>query len=187
MYALYDKTPIETGYRYQFHETASLFGCRAGYIPWLLQKQFSGNTSEPLNWHINVRESLEQAGQPGQTLVINLKPNNVEPTLSLYEVLDVWGRSADGWTPVMMRLDELFGDEEPQSVDERNFVREDAQDRVPIFSMTYLLGTVTDGKLEGRWTPPGPSSTNSVLLWPEALTYFSEEARPFLEAAQKSH
>lgn len=45
-----------------------------------------------------------------------------------------------------------------------------------IFPMMYLKGSVKDGLIFGKWTPPGPSPTNAVLLWPETLKYFSDKA-----------
>ena len=37
--------------------------------------------------------------------------------------------------------------------------------------------------LEGKWTPPGPSPTNSVLLWPDALKYFWQRAKNIIDGA----
>ena len=47
--------------------------------------------------------------------------------------------------------------------------------------MIYLDGTVRNGQLEGRWTAPRPSSTNSVLLWPFAFEYFAREANAIIK------
>ena len=33
------------------------------------------------------------------------------------------------------------------------------------------------GKLNDKWTPPRPSSTNSALLWPDTLKYFHKKMR----------
>ena len=51
----------------------------------------------------------------------------------------------------------------------------------PIFSVTYLSGTIVDGGLTGRWTAPGPSSTNGVLMWPEVMKYFTDEAQRIMK------
>ena len=74
-----------------------------------------------------------------------------------------------------------FVDEDPSHFDDKDFVRGVSDVDKPIFSMMYLRGTVNEGKLKGRWTPPGPSPTNSVLLWLEAFTYFWEQAGKFIE------
>ena len=42
-------------------------------------------------------------------------------------------------------------------------------------------GTVEEGKIVGKWTLPGPSPSNSVLLWPDTLEYFTSEARKVIE------
>lgn len=183
MYALYDKTQNNGAARYRFRDAASLFGCKEGYVPWLLGKQLTVESSEPLSWYVNIESSLRAAGQDNQTLVIDLKPNSKEPNLSLYEVLDVWGYSASGWTPILFHLSGLFIDEDPTRFDKNDFVRSSAEVDDPIFSMMYLRGTVKDGRLEGRWTPPGPSPTNSVLLWPEAFEYFWQQAKRLIENA----
>jgi len=183
MYALYDKTQNNSETRYRFREVASLFGCNEGYVPWLLSKQLTAESSEPLSWHVNIQSSLEAVGQQHQTLVIDLKPNSKEPSLSLYEVLNVWGYSSSGWTPILFHLSGLFIDDDPKRFDKNDFVRSPADVDHPIFSMMYLRGTVKSGRLEGRWTPPGPSPTNSVLLWPEAFEYFWQQAKKVMDSA----
>jgi hypothetical protein len=183
MYALYDKTQNNGSTRYRFREAASLFGCKEGYVPWLLRKQLTVGSSEPLSWHVNIESSLRAVEQDNQTLIIDLKPNSKEPNLSLYEVSDVWGYSSSGWTPILLHLRGLFIDEDPGRFDKHDFIRAPAEVDDPIFSMMYLRGTVKDGRLEGRWTPPGPSPTNSVLLWPEAFEYFWQQAKRLIDSA----
>lgn len=176
MYALYEKACEGAAYRYRFAEQVSLFGCNSGYIPWLLAKTMEPDASEPLQWHLVVDDALAAVGQKDHALIINLKPNSKEPNLSLYEVMEVFGYSSSGWTPLMLYLRGLFVDNDPSQFDANKFVRASADAEDPVFSMTYLSGSVRDGRLYGRWTVPGPSSTNGVLLWPEAFKYFSDQA-----------
>jgi len=49
----------------------------------------------------------------------------------------------------------------------------------------YLAGTIVDGELKGRWTAPGPSSSNGVLMWPEVMMYFTEEAQRIMRGESK--
>ena len=177
MYALYEKASDGEAYRYRFGKQVSLFGCNSGYIPRLLAKTVDKAASEPLAWHLSVDDALRTVGQEDHALIIDLKPNSKEANLSLYEVVEVFGYSASGWTPVMLYLRGLFVDEDPSKFDAQAFVRATAEVDDPIFSMTYLKGTLRSGAIEGRWTPPGPSSTNSVLLWPDAFKYFAEQAQ----------
>lgn len=158
MYALYDKIQNNGSTRYHFLEQISLFGCKNGYVPWLLSKQFSTSSAEPMPWHINIESSLKDVGQDAQTLVIDLKPKNKEKNLSLYEVSNVWGYSASGWTPIMLHLRGLFIDDDPECYNSKEFIRSSSEIDDPIFSMMYLQGTVDSGQLVGRWTPPGPST-----------------------------
>jgi hypothetical protein len=108
----------------------------------------------------------------GSTLVIDLKPKQHENNLSLYEVLDVWGFSDAGWTPIMLRLSGLFVDVDPKAVDRNDFSVQDENRDEPIYEFLYLAGTVADGKLKKNWAPPPASPTNGALLWPETLKYF---------------
>src|SRR4051794_28517130 len=113
MYALYGKTASGGSHRYPFGEGVSLFGCNHGYIPWLLTETMAEAASEPLTWHLAVDAGLQAVGQGGSTLIINLKPNAKDGNLSLYEVIEVFGFSSSGWTPVMLYLRGLFVDENP--------------------------------------------------------------------------
>jgi len=83
----------------------------------------------------------------------------------------------------MIHLNGLLVDADPQQSDHTHFVASSDAAEVSIFSMTYLNGTVSSGAIAGRWTPPGPSPTNSVLLWPKAFRYFTEEARKVTPAS----
>lgn len=176
MYALYEKREEPNGYRYLFERKVSLFGYKSGYIPKLLAKTLRGTDSQPFSWHVDVDRELNDSGSPKHTLVINLKPKAAIPNLSLYELVDVWGFSSSGWTPLMFYLRGLFVDEVPNAYNEKDFLRFPKELHDPIFSMMYLSGTIEKGKVVGKWTLPGPSPTNSVLLWPEPFKYFEEKA-----------
>lgn len=181
MYALYKTSTASRGTRYEFQEEASLFGCNSGWIPYFLQKQLKPTDVEPFKWSIDLKTAFETEKRPNHSLVINLKPKNKEANLSLYELVRVWGYSASGWSPIMIHVRGLFIDDDPASVNEQDFVKNEEDIENPVFSMMYLSGTVNGGKIVGRWTPPGPSPTNSVLLWPETLEYFSSEAKKVIE------
>lgn len=177
MYALYTKRPQIRGHQYTFREKTHLFGCNLGMIPHLLELSLDSDANEPLRWHVNVEEMLANDGKPGCSLIIDLKPNQRETNLSLYEVANAWGFSAKGWTPLMLHLRGLFVDESPNEYDREDFMRLDEDITQPIFSIMYVHGTIVRGELAGKWLPPARSSTNSVLLWPDSMTYFAEEAK----------
>ena len=122
-----------------------------------------------------------------QTLIIDLKPRNARRNLSLYEVSDVWGVSYSSWTPIMLHLRGLFIDEDPDCFDTKDFVRRPEEIDEPIFSMMYLQGGVKNGRLEGKWIPPGPSSTNGVLLWPEDFEYFLQQRENLLRNMNQAY
>lgn len=152
-------------------ENVSLFGCREGYIPWLLDKQIPADQGEPFPWHISIESAMAKTEYPG-TLVIDLKPKQHNTNVSLYEVLDVWGYSAGDWTPILLHLSGLFVDADPKNIDRKNFTIKDEQRDGPIYEFLYLVGSVSDGKLAGKWITPPASPTNAALLWPESLRYF---------------
>lgn len=177
MYALYKKLKDANGYKYMFQKQVSLFGCNSGYIPYFLQKQLRSGETEPFKWELDLKTAFEEEGEADSVLIINLKPNNKGRNLSLYELMHVWGYSSSGWTPIMIHIHGLFIDEDPRSFNDEDFVRKEREIEGPIFSMMYLNGTISQGQISGKWTTPGPSPTNSVLLWPETLDYFSSMAK----------
>lgn len=157
---------------YEFIKECSLFGCKKGFIPYLLKRQLPASQGEPYKWHLPVRASLNEAGYTDSALIIDLTPKR--KPLSLYEVLDVWGHSGSGWTPALVHLSGLFVDEPPDGIDRNNFVIRDNERKEPVYTFWYFDGSVADGQIVGKWSPPGPSPTNSAVLWPDVLAYFFE-------------
>lgn len=167
---------------YQFVEQCSLFGCNEGFIPWLLRRRIPPSQGEPYKWHLPIRDSMNEVKSndtdyTGSTLIIDLKPKQNKDNLSLYEILDVWGYSDAGWTPILLHLSGLFVDEDPKIVDRNKFVINDSDRDEPIYEFMYLDGSVVDGQLDGRWNAPPASPTNAALLWPEPLAYFFTSIR----------
>lgn len=185
MYALYRKKPHGSECRFIFQRQISLFGCNVGWLPRLLRRCLRSDATEPLPWHLRIEAAMQDEGYPEHTLIIDLRPNSSKPNLSLYEISEVWGHCSHGWTPILFYLKGLFVDEDPALFDRTDFIRGPADIDDPLFSMMYLHGTVRAGSLYDRWTPPGPSPTNSVLLWPETFTYFADGVRSILE--HKAH
>ena len=176
MYFLYEKTRAGTSTRYSSPTEISLFGCNVGYIPKFLRLRVRPDQGEPFKWSIPVAEFLARQGQPGTAIVIDLKPTKRDEELSFYELEEIWGYSDRLWTPVMFWLKGLFVDEIRDGTDWHDFVVEDDKACPAVLSLTYIDGTVRNGTLDGRWTPPKPGSTNSVLLWPLAWEYFKDQA-----------
>lgn len=193
MYARYSRTRSGTdAIRYQFQEQVSLFGCNNGYIPWLLGLKTPAAQAEPYRWHVSVVQELgSHPDYLNSTLIIDLKPKQNPTNLSLYEVLDVWGYSFAGWSPILIRLSGLFVDEDPGAIDRNDFARQDSEVDPPIYGFLYLDGSVRDGKLVGTWRTPPVSATNAVLLWPEPLiilcTVHSGAHTRRLEAMTRKH
>lgn len=177
MYGLYRRTRItndSTRYERDPNEPQiSLFGCNVGFIPWLLRFKVPPVQNEPYRWHVDVLPELDaQSDYRSGTLIIDLKPKQNKSNVSLYEVLDVWGWSESNWTPILLRLNGLFVDESPETINRDDFVRDDADIQESIYEFLYLDGSVKNGALIGSWRAPPVSSTNAALLWPETLSYF---------------
>ena len=177
VYSLYRRTNIgKNATRYERdkkEKEISLFGCNNGFIPWLLGFKVPPNQNEPYPWQVDVLPELNaQPDYRGGTLIIDLKPKQNKTNISLYEVLDVWGWSQDNWTPILLRLNGLFTDDRPETINREDFVRADADISGPIYEFLYLTGSVKNCKLHGPWAPPNASPTNGALLWPETLNYF---------------
>ena len=182
MYARYLREREPGRSSYQFVEQCSLFGCNKGFIPWLLSRRISSSQGEPYKWHLPIQDCLNGAewndtDYTGSTLIIDLKPKQNKTNLSLYEVLDVWGYSHEGWSPILLHLSGLFVDADPKKIDRNKFDINDGERDEPIYEFMYLDGGVADGRLVGRWSAPPASPTNAALLWPESLAYFFTSIR----------
>lgn len=174
MYTRYQKNYLNhSNTRYQFMEQVSLFGCNNGFIPRLLQLQTPPGQDEPYLWHLDVQKALARTEEyQGSTLVIDLKPKQHKTNVSLFEVLDVWGYSCSGWTPILLHLLGLFVDADPNSANRDDFIISNSNIEAPIYEFLYLDGSIKDGNLDGTWNAPPASPTNAALLWPNALNYF---------------
>lgn len=176
MYAIYSKQREGTRTNYSFHKPVNLFGCRVGLIPRLVRRSIPPNQGEPYLWHLPLESALAESGSPNKTVVIDLKPKEKEDNLSLYELIDVWGYSKDGWTPILLHLNGLFVDVDPKKDPKRynrdNFWIEEDEREGPIYEILYVNGSVSNGDLVEKWTSPPASPTNGALLWPDRLKYF---------------
>lgn len=174
MYSRYTRTLVASNAtRYQYREQIHLFGRNDGYIPWLLSLKTPPSQGEPYLWHVNVVDELGANPEYcNNTLIIDLKPKQNKTNLSLYEVMNVWGYSSDGWSPILLRLNGLFVDKDPSSINRNDFVLKDDEVDGPIYEFLYLDGSVDNGKIHGSWAPPPASPTNAALLWPNTLKYF---------------
>ena len=180
MFALYKKSQGDGKDAYQFVEKASLFGFHKGYIPWLLKFQVPTGQGEPFEWHLDIETALTQRDDVnGNALIIDLKPYD-KTYVFLCEVVEAWGHSDYGWTPMMLHLRGLIVDRDINSIDKKMFECQTAEIDDPIFSMYYLRGSVSDGTLVGPWTTPGPA-INSVLLWPDVFEHFYTEAEKVIK------
>lgn len=87
-------------------------------------------------------------------------------------MLDVWGYSDAKWTPILLHLSGLFVDFDPKTIDRNDFLIEDEEREGPIYECTHLAGTVSNGKLTGKWITPGASTTKRRSFVAQYLKVF---------------
>jgi hypothetical protein len=169
MYYRYKKT-VAQPVMYAERRPEHLFGCRRGLIPALLSQQLADAGiigAEPCPWHIDLAATM---GRTGEAIIVDMRPG--QGPLLYGELLDVWGYSNDGWSPILLRFQILLLDADRTTVSVDPIQEHRPLKSESVYSFMYLRGSVAHGSLTGKWTPAGPSSTNAVLLWPRALGYF---------------
>jgi hypothetical protein len=121
-------------------------------------------------WTVSAAELLRTGGyEPdAHALVIDTAPSR--DTVSLFEVQSMLGYSYADWTPIMVRFEQLFVDEDPTtSVDAmKQEFTDEASERCVVRTILYLKG----GYAGGDWNWGGNSRTTAALLWEDAWKFF---------------
>jgi hypothetical protein len=179
MYLLYAIEERCNDRRFFNPKETHLYGCNVGLIPKMLLASMKGKTDhdDPHPWSYNVAEQLSVLGFSDSAIVIDLKPGQSRENLSLYELVDIWGVSHGGWTPMMFHLRSLFSDDDPRKYDRNDFTKNDYRSLFPCVSFIYLNGGLSAGRLNGPWTPPPRSNTNGPLLYDDVFKYFISNLR----------
>jgi len=170
MFLIYHEEKTGSRTRYWKPRRICLFGCKNGYIYKVLSTITGTTQEEPYRWHINMGDALREMQMHNQSFVIDLKPGR---QVTLHKLLDIWGFSHSGWTPMLWRLQELVTDADPREVNRDDFtVPDQTLSTHIVYTTLWTASSVRGGKLIGEWLAPGPSPTNAVLLWPGTLRYF---------------
>ena len=169
-YFLYTRTRKNGRCQYVCKGQTKLFG-REGLVASALdvEGKIPEGQQPPWHWHVKVPDFLQQ-----QVFVIDLIPGGRERNeFTFYELLEVWGCSyKEGYSSALLRLRSLLSGRQDADFNDRDFTINCKNDGQPIFTFLYFRGSIRDGKLSGKWLPPGPSPTNSALLWPVDFDYF---------------
>lgn len=175
MYAVYERNNENGKVRLKFNIEISLAGCNVGLIPNSLREKLSESDNPPAGWTLDIGDDYTNQDK---AVIIDIKPrNNRFSEIFLCELVTVFGFSYVEWTPIMYRLRRLYSDIAPDQLDKNNFIYPDNPEI--IYTMLYLAGSFKNGQLTGTWNYPGPSATNALLLWPEAMTFFHEQVGKF--------
>ena len=174
MYATFKKEMGRERTTFRTGEQISLFGCNEGWIPWLLQKMMPMGQGEPYAWHVRIDDGLalpevRREFPNAEAIVVDIKPT-AKDHFFVCELLDVYGYSANDWTPLLWRMRLLQANGDPKANHLEDFQAPNNGDL--IYEYLYAMGSVDNGKLAGTWNPPKPGATNGVLLWADALAYF---------------
>jgi hypothetical protein len=174
LFSLYKLTKAPSGNQFTRLRETNFFGCNQGIVARHLRKTLTPEASEPYRWHFRMEEALRNLEPDAQSFVIELKPSQ-KNNASRFEVLQVWGYSENGWTPALLELRALLADEDSGEYPRDSFILPSERKLDRVYTFMYIRGSVRDGNLSDKWLPPGPGSTNSVLLWPEALEWFLDK------------
>jgi hypothetical protein len=170
MYYIYDRIVESDGIRYRRRSAGAIFGSRSGFIVRRLRDK-AAKGALYAKWHLDVAEELKDEA-PNCSIIVDIKPKSTTQ-LFLCEITDIWGHSFhEVWTSVLLRLKGLLVDAAPTDYQRSEFKLSPNQPSI-IYSILYLSGGIKEGGISRtKWLPPGPSSTNSALLWPETLRFF---------------
>lgn len=125
-------------------------------------------TAKP-RWKICESQLLRLVdGGEKNAVVVDLKPE-VRRNVSLYRIRDIWGYSADGWTPILLKLTRLFSDRDTENPQEFKQSFDEREARIEtVYEFLYLQGECSDDS----WSWGRVGNVNGTLLFPEALDYF---------------
>ena len=121
MYYLYEKKNDNGIFHYSYKDNVKIFGSVNGLIVKMLKQIIPNNQNESYKWRINIDNDLPKISLANHAILIDLKPNT-EGNISLYEIKNIFGHCASGWTPMMFHLKAIFVDEEGEWEDKESFI-----------------------------------------------------------------
>lgn len=172
MYAVYNIKNVENKiYLECYDDEVSLAGINSGIIAAELGNILQAEHKPPLGWKLPIKKIY---AAKEQKVIIDIKPSSTDEIV-LCEIDSIFGFSYENWSPIMMRLRQLHNQDREEGFDKYYFEYPAEENTEVIYTMAYLNGSFKDGELHGTWNWPGKSNTNSVLLWPEAMSYFIKQ------------
>jgi len=177
-FLLYRRTRGSDGAReYSQLHGVTLAGTGNGLV-YPFVRRYAPAGAEVFPWGASVKDLLEESGfaPKDHAVVVDARPKE---DVTLYELTDVWGHSYLDWTPIVLRLEELFVGEKPLDPERFKATFTDARcPRAPVYQFLHLQGGTVGG--DWKWGPMG--STNGALLPPDALAFFLDMLQDNLAA-----
>lgn len=175
MFLLYKVTGIMPVRRFELLRETHLFGCNQGLVARYLRTILPRDATVPYKWHFSVSDALTVLEPDADAFVIELKPNQYG-NASRYEVATITGYSDNKWwTPAMLAMRALLVDQDAAKYPREAFVLNRCDKLDEVYTFLHFSGGVENGLLSEKWAAPGPSPTNSALLWREVLEYFASK------------
>src|SRR5713101_1139811 len=108
MYATFKKEIGQGRTKFRAGEKVSLFGCDKGWLHWLVQEMMPPGQNEPYAWHLRMDDALalpavQKEFPKVNAIIVDIKPTSKDEFF-VCELLDVYGYSSDGWTPLLWRM-----------------------------------------------------------------------------------
>jgi hypothetical protein len=148
-----------------------------------VQPLFPAAQEGVLCWQLDESQMLTLLGISSQdhAIIVDLKPDDPN-AVSLYRLRHVWGRSRRKWTPLAVQLEALFVDKPVANIHQFK-----ARFEMPLVQgdLVHEFLYLTGGTEKGSWVWGRNGNVNATLLWPDALSWFFEEIKPFLKPRLK--
>lgn len=170
-FLLYTRDIIDGQLHLNEKEEASLAGRHNGIIAKLLPRVLSITANAEGAWMLPVSDLLKQ---DDEAFIIDIKPNSKE--VMLCELDRVFGYSYGEWSPIMLRLKVLYEGADRPGFNMDDFIYPDST--TTLYTMSYLRGTIENGKPIGTWNFTTGTVT-PLLLYPAATSFFYSQIKEY--------
>ena len=154
--------------RFANPQSAALAG-NTGPLCAAAQAHIALNPGPPVRWHARESALLRRLGHDpsSHALFTDVNPNS-QDRIEFYRFLDVWGFTYEDWTPIAVRLRQLYARAHSDPAAARQAFAPPPESGPVVVEFLYLQG----GTNGGTWNWGSAGSVNGALLFPDAWEYF---------------